>query len=95
MLLNAAISILNADVSGLSCLSGASGSSGSSGSLGGSWTTLLIPVLLIVVMLVVMIIPQRRRDKKVKDMLSSLKQGDRVVVFTLPKAMTKVARIFD
>ena len=78
MLLNAAISILNADVSGLSCLSGASGSSGSSGSLGGSWTTLLIPVLLIVVMLVVMIIPQRRRDKKVKDMLSSLKQGDRV-----------------
>ena len=78
MLLNAAISILNADVSGLSCLSGASGSSGSSGSLGGSWTTLLLPIALVVIMLVVMIIPQRRRDKKVKDMLGSLKQGDRV-----------------
>ena len=76
MFLNAAISIMNADVSGLSCLSGASGSSG--GGLGGSWTTLLLPIALVVVMLVVMIIPQRRRDKKVKDMLGSLKQGDRV-----------------
>ncbi len=77
MFLNAAISIMNADVSGLSCLSGASGSS-SGGGLGGSWTTLLLPIALVVVMLVVMIIPQRRRDKKVKDMLGSLKQGDRV-----------------
>lgn len=76
MFLNAAISIMNADVSGLSCLSGAFGSSG--GGLGGSWTTLLLPIALVVVMLVVMIIPQRRRDKKVKDMLGSLKQGDRV-----------------
>ena len=77
MFLNAAISIMNADVSGLSCLSGASGSS-SGGGLGGSWTTLLLPIALVVVMLVVMIIPQRRRDKKVKDMLGALKQGDRV-----------------
>ena len=75
MLLN---TILNADVSALSCLSG-SGSSGSSGSGGlGNWTTFLLPLLLVVVLIVVMIIPQRRRDKKVKDMLSSLKQGDRV-----------------
>ena len=78
MFLNAAISILNADVSGLSCLTGASGGSGSQGGLGGNWTMLLLPIALIVVMLVVMVIPQRRRDKKVKDMLSSLKQGDRV-----------------
>lgn len=71
MLLN---TILNADVSSLSCLSGAS--EGSSGGLG-NWTTLLLPLLMVVVLIVVMIIPQRRRDKKVKDMLSSLKQGDR------------------
>lgn len=74
MVLNA-LSVLAADVSGLSCLAGGDGSS-SSGL--GSWTTLLLPLLLVVVMIVVMIIPQRRRDKKVKDMLSSLKQGDRV-----------------
>lgn len=79
MLLNFAGSVLNADVSCLSGLTscGASGS-GSTGGLGGSWMTLLLPLLLVVVMIVVMIIPQRRRDKKVKDMLSSLKQGDRV-----------------
>lgn len=71
MFLNAAISVMNANVSGLSCLSG-----GESGL--GSWTTLLLPLLLVVVMIVVMIIPQRRREKKVKDMLGSLKQGDRV-----------------
>ena len=66
--------ILNADVSALSCLSGSSGS----GAAGGNWMTLLLPLLLVVVLIVVMIIPQRRRDKKVKDMLGSLKQGDRV-----------------
>lgn len=40
------------------------------------------PMLLLVVLMVAMIaftiIPQRRRDKKVKDMLSALKPGDRV-----------------
>ena len=39
---------------------------------------LLIPLLLIVVLIVVMIIPQRKRDKKVKEMLNALKPGDRV-----------------
>ena len=75
MLLN---SIMNADVSALSCLSGSSSSGSGTGGLGGNWMTLLLPILLVVVMLVVMIIPQRRRDKKVKDMLGNLKQGDRV-----------------
>lgn len=78
MFFNVFQTIFNADVSGLSCLSGASGGSGSAGLFGGSWMTLLLPLLLVVVMIVVMIIPQRRRDKKVKDMLGSLKQGDRV-----------------
>lgn len=35
-------------------------------------------ILLMVAMFAIMIIPQRRRDKKVKDMLSALKPGDRV-----------------
>ena len=77
MFMNFTASVLNADVSCLSGLTNCGASSGGSG-LGGSWMTLLLPLLLVVVMIVVMIIPQRRRDKKVKDMLSSLKQGDRV-----------------
>ena len=35
-------------------------------------------IVLMIAMFAIMIIPQRRRDKKVKDMLASLKQGDRV-----------------
>ena len=35
-------------------------------------------ILIMVVLMAVMIIPQRRRDKKVKEMLASLKPGDRV-----------------
>ncbi len=37
-----------------------------------------ILIVLMVAMFAIMIIPQRRRDKKVKDMLASLKAGDRV-----------------
>ncbi len=75
MFLNAISTIMNANVSGLSCLTGAGDGSGATGS---SWTMLILPLALVVVMIVVMIIPQRRRDKKVKDMLGALKQGDRV-----------------
>lgn len=35
-------------------------------------------IILMVAMFAVMIIPQRRRDKKVKEMLAALKPGDRV-----------------
>lgn len=35
-------------------------------------------IVLMVGMFAVMIIPQRKREKKVKNMLASLKQGDRV-----------------
>jgi len=35
-------------------------------------------IILMVVMFAVMIIPQRKRDKKIKDMLAALKPGDRV-----------------
>ena len=79
MLLNAIQSVLCADTSALSCLGGgASGSGAGNCGQGGSLMTMLLPLAMVVVLLVVMIIPQRKRDKKVKDMLSSLKQGDRV-----------------
>ncbi|MBR5714902.1 MAG: preprotein translocase subunit YajC [Clostridia bacterium] len=35
-------------------------------------------LVMLAVLMVVMMIPQRKRDKKVKEMLASLKQGDRV-----------------
>lgn len=35
-------------------------------------------IILMIAMFAIMIIPQRKRDKKIKNMLSSLKQGDRV-----------------
>ena len=35
-------------------------------------------ILLLVAMFAIMIIPQRRRDKKIKNMLSAVKVGDRV-----------------
>ena len=37
-----------------------------------------ILIVLMIAMFAIMIIPQRRRDKKVKDMLGNLKAGDRV-----------------
>ena len=37
-----------------------------------------ILILLMVGMFALMIIPQRKKDKKIKQMLSALKQGDRV-----------------
>ena len=35
-------------------------------------------IIMMIVLLLVMIIPQRTRDKKIKDMLASIKVGDRV-----------------
>ena len=74
------ITVLCTDTSALSSLCATGTDSGSTGSCmdGSNIWMMLMPILMIVVLLVVMIIPQRRRDKKVKDMLSSLKQGDRV-----------------
>lgn len=41
----------------------------------GSWGLIIV---LMVIMIVVMIVPQRKRDKKIKDMLAALKPGDRI-----------------
>ena len=35
-------------------------------------------IIMMVVLMLVMIIPQRKRDKKIKEMLASIKPGDRV-----------------
>ncbi len=37
-----------------------------------------LPLLLIVGFFLIMIIPQRKRDKKTKDMLSNIRKGDRI-----------------
>lgn len=38
----------------------------------------LFPILLIVIFVVLIIVPNRRRDKKFKDMLASIKVGDNI-----------------
>ena len=50
---------------------------GSTGLFGGMGS-MLLPIAMILILIVVMIVPQRRRDKKVKEMLNALKPGDRV-----------------
>ncbi len=46
---------------------------------GGSLLTMFLPMILIVaVFYFLMIRPQRKKDKKVKDMLAALKPGDRI-----------------
>lgn len=41
-------------------------------------TQWIFPVAILVIFVVLIIVPQRRRDKKIKDMLSSLKVGDNI-----------------
>ncbi len=40
--------------------------------------SLIFMVLIIVVFIVLMIVPQKRKDKKVKEMLNAIKPGDKV-----------------
>ena len=60
----------------VSC-SGAEGSGASGGGLG-STAFLLIMLVLMIGMFFLMSIPQRKREKKIKEMLDALKPGDRV-----------------
>ncbi len=48
------------------------------GLFGGMWGMLIFWVLIIAVFYFLMIRPQRKKDKKVKEMLNNLKAGDRV-----------------
>ncbi|HOD93838.1 MAG TPA: preprotein translocase subunit YajC [Clostridia bacterium] len=43
---------------------------------GTNWTSLILIVVVFVVMYAVILIPQRKKDKKLKQMLSELKTGD-------------------
>ena len=45
----------------------------------GGYQGLLLPILLIVVMYVLLILPQRKREKKMREMINSLKEGNNVV----------------
>jgi preprotein translocase subunit YajC len=45
---------------------------------GNSIMQVLPMILIMVVLLAIMIIPQRKREKKVKEMLASIRPGDRV-----------------
>ena len=58
----------------MSCAGSGSGTNGSTGS---PWF-MIIMLVMIVVLFFAMSIPQRTRDKKMKEMLASIKQGDRV-----------------
>lgn len=53
------------------------GMSGSEGGMAGGMTW-LFPILLIVIFVVLIIVPNKRREKKYKDMLGSLRVGDTI-----------------
>lgn len=79
MLMNFASIILAAGVDTGSCAPATTtATTGASSGLFSGMGGMLLPLVMIVVLLIVMIIPQRRRDKKVKEMLGALKPGDRV-----------------
>ncbi len=80
MLMNLANVILAAGIDTGSCAAATTTgtAAGAEGGLLGSMGGMLLPLAMIIILIVVMIVPQRRRDKKVKEMLSALKPGDRV-----------------
>ena len=61
----------------VSC-SGADSSGSGTGSGLGSTTFLIVMLVMMIGLFFVMSIPQRKREKKIKEMLDSLKPGDRV-----------------
>ena len=69
------LSLINCN--GTESASGETGT-GAGGLFGNSSSWLLIIMLVVMVGLFFMSIPQRKREKKVKEMLASIKPGDRV-----------------
>lgn len=49
------------------------------GAAGGSLVSLLFPILMLAVLYFIMIRPQRKKDKLVKEMLSALVVGDKII----------------
>ncbi|MDO4852064.1 MAG: preprotein translocase subunit YajC [Clostridia bacterium] len=80
MLMNLANVILAAGIDTGSCAATTADATaaGAQGGLLGGMSSMLLPLAMIIILIVVMIVPQRRRDKKVKEMLNALKPGDRV-----------------
>ena len=54
------------------------GGSSEGSAAGGGGYMMIIMLIMIVVLMLVMTIPQRKRDKKMKEMLAAIKPGDRV-----------------
>ena len=72
-----AFKMLALTASQLSCGGAGTGDSSASGGASSPWF-MIVMLVMIVVLFFVMSIPQRKRDKKMKEMLASVKQGDRV-----------------
>ncbi|HHT95997.1 MAG TPA: preprotein translocase subunit YajC [Clostridia bacterium] len=58
---------------------------------GRNWTSLILIVVVFVVMYAVILIPQRKKDKKLKQMLADLKNGD--VICTIGGIMGKIVNV--
>lgn len=56
---------------------GCSPTTGAAGATGGIGDFIL-PIAILLIFVFLIIVPQRRRDKKVKDMLAAVKVGDRI-----------------
>jgi len=62
-----------------SCFGSGGGGTGTTGTSGGAdWTMWLFPILLIVIFVVMIIVPNKRKEKKFKEMMDSIKVGDRI-----------------
>ncbi|HQO69200.1 MAG TPA: preprotein translocase subunit YajC [Clostridia bacterium] len=60
---------------------------------GTNWTSLILIVVVFVVMYAVILIPQRKKDKKLKQMLSELKSGD--IICTIGGLVGKIVNVKD
>lgn len=60
---------------------------------GTPWTSLILIVVVFVVMYAVILIPQRKKDKKLKQMLSELKSGD--IICTIGGLVGKIVNVKD
>lgn len=60
----------------VSATAGAAAASGTAGA--GGLITWLFPILLIVIFIVMIIVPNRKREKKFKEMMDAIKVGDQI-----------------
>ncbi len=41
-------------------------------------STIILPIAILVIFILLIIVPQRKRDKKIREMLTNLKEGDTI-----------------